>query len=536
MRPRFVLPFLMGFIFSNTASAQPLSAAQQKAYAQQIEGAFVQLLNACYPRTLDRESGGFYSTFSHDWQRIGNQDKMIVTQARHTWLPAKAAQLMPNQQQLPEAARHGFHFLRDVLWDQQHGGFYTWVASDGRPRNPNDPKTAYGNAFGIFALAAYYETTGDTAALNLAKKAFYWLEKFSHDPKQKGYFQDLKRDGTPVYRAQPTAKGMLGPVHYKDQNSSIHLLEAFTELYGVWPDPLVRDRVEEMLLLIRDRITTEKGYLTLFLTSDWRPISYRDSSEAVRKGNYALDHVSFGHDVETAYLMLEASHVIGLKNDTRTAQVAKKMVDHALRNGWDAKAGGFYERGYYFKDAKGITILDDRKNWWAQAEGLNTLLLMALKYPQDPMQYGEKFAKQWTYIGQNLIDAEHGGWYEWGLDKTPDAKEDNKTHAWKAAYHDGRSLMNCLLNLRPDQTPPPAPDDVKVSRNAAGRVTLQWNKSTDNGNLRGYDIYHGGKHIGFTPLTQFVVESPDRNVSPDFAVVARDLHGNVSPAATTARK
>ena len=519
------------------APAQPLGAAQQRVYAQQIEEAFTQLLNACYPRTLDREHGGFYSTFSHDWKLTGSQDKMIVTQARHTWLPAKAAQTQPGNPQLREAARQGFHFLRDVMWDKQYGGFYSWATRDGRPRNPNDLKTAYGNAFGIFALAAYYETTGDTAALHLAQKAFHWLEKFSHDPKGKGYFQDLERNGTPAYRAEPAGKGLLGPLHYKDQNSSIHLLEAFTELYSVWPDPLLRDRVEEMLLLIRDRITTPKGYLTLFLTPDWQPVSYRDSSESARKANYALDHVSFGHDVETAYLMLEAAHTIGLENDNRTAQVAKKMVDHALRNGWDDRAGGFYERGYYMKGTQGITILDDRKNWWAQAEGLNTLLLMALKYPQDPMRYGEKFGKQWAYIRQNLVDAEHGGWYEWGLDKSPDAKRDHKAHAWKAAYHDGRSLMNCLRYLRPDPTAPPAPEGVTLTRTGNGGATLQWSKSVDNRNLRGYDIYRGGKRIGFTPLTRFTVEIPAGGTLPDFAVVTRDVQGNASPAApATARK
>jgi mannobiose 2-epimerase len=152
------------------------------------------------------------------------------------------------------------------------------------------------------------------------------------------------------------------------------------------------------------------------------------------------------------------------------------------------------------------------------------------------MQYGEKFGKQWAYIGQYLIDAEHGGWYEWGLDKSPDAKRDHKAHAWKAAYHDGRSLMNCLRYLRPDQTAPPAPVGVQFTRNETGRVTLHWNKSTDDRNLRGYDIYQGGKRIGFTPLTQFTVHSLGGTTAMDFAVVARDVQGNASPAASAAAK
>jgi len=161
-----------------------------------------------------------------------------------------------------------------------------------------------------------------------------------------------------------------------------------------------------------------------------------------------IDHVSFGHDVETAYLMLEASHVLGLKNDTTTMRVAKLMVDHALQNGWDKVKGGFYDEGYYFKNKKDITIIKDSKNWWAQAEGLNTLLLMADRFPNDPMQYFEKFKMMWKYIQTYLVDHEYGDWYEEGLDKSPERRTALKGHIWKATYHQLRSLTNCVQRLR----------------------------------------------------------------------------------------
>jgi cellobiose epimerase len=235
---------------------------------------------------------------------------------------------------------------------------------------------------------------------------------------------------------------------YKDQNSSIHLLEAFTELYQVWPDPLVYERLKEMLLLIRDTIVTPKGNLTLFLYPDWKPVSFADSSEAVITKHHQLDHVSFGHDVETAYLMLEASHVLGIHNDTTTLRIAKKMVDHALNNGWDNLVGGFYDEGYYFKDKPGITITHDTKNWWAQAEGLNALLLMADLFPEDELQYYKKFETLWEYTDNYLIDHEHGDWYAGGIDKQPEMKTALKGQIWKSIYHHYRSLDNCIQRLR----------------------------------------------------------------------------------------
>ena len=310
-------------------------------------------------------------------------------------------------------------------------------------------KTAYGNAFGIFALSAYYKASKDTGALNLARKTFLWLEKNSHDPIKKGYFQHLQRNGTPIHRNTDTTSN--AETGYKDQNSSIHLLEAFAELYQVWPDDLLRERLNEMLVLIRDTITNPKGYLILFLQPDWTPVSFRDSSERVIMRHHNLEHVSFGHDVETAYLMLEASEVLGLKNDTATSIVAKRMVDHALRNGWDSEAGGFYDEGYYFKDRPAITIIRDTKNWWAQAEGLNTLLLMADLYPTDEMQYYNKFEMLWKYADTNLIDHQYGDWYSGGLDKEPQMKTALKGNIWKAAYHQYRSLENCIKRLRAEK-------------------------------------------------------------------------------------
>lgn len=403
-----------------------------------------EMLNKWYPQCVDSAFGGFITTFTYDFKPTGNQDKFIVTQARHTWTASKASELYRDKKYYIACARHGFRFLRDVMWDSTYGGFYNLVSREGKVKtDERAPKEAYGNAFAMYALAAYYKASGDKEALELAKKAFHWLEQHSHDPVHKGYCQHLQRNGEPVTR--PANASSFSDLGYKDQNSSIHLLEAFTALYEVWKDPLLKERLREMLVLIRDTITSSKGYLQLFFQPDWTPVSFRDSSEAVIKTHKYLDHVSFGHDVETAYLILEASHVLGLKLDLT---VPKRMVDHALLNGWDSTLGGFYDEGYYFKNKTGITILKDSKNWWAQAEGLNTLLIMADLFPKDGMRYYERFKQQWNYIDTYIIDHEYGDWFEEGLDKEPQRKKALKGHIWKATYHQFRALSNCMQRLQ----------------------------------------------------------------------------------------
>ena len=201
-----------------------------------------ELLAAWYPRAIDREFGGFLSQFEHDWKASGAQDKMIVTQARHVWTTARAAQVFPADTMLRAATAHGYRFLRDRMWDREHGGFYWLVTRDGTPRSEDGRllKQSYGEAFAIYALAAYYDVSRDTAALRLAQETFRWLDAHAHDRVHRGYFNYMERDGTPLREG-------LGRNTAKDQNSSIHLLEGFTELYRVWPDATVRDRLRDGL-------------------------------------------------------------------------------------------------------------------------------------------------------------------------------------------------------------------------------------------------------------------------------------------------
>ena len=397
-----------------------------------------------YPACIDAAYGGFFSDFNYKWELDGNQNKMIVTQSRHVWTASILFEHYPDEDLYHEVARHGFEFLKDKMWDSKHGGFYQLVSREGEPIRDDEEygliKTAYGNAFGIYGLAAYYRVSEDDRALDLAKRAFAWLESNSHDPVAKGYFQFLLEDGTPL------TEGHTNPA--KDQNSSIHLLEALSELYIVWPDSLLKERVQEMLELIRDTITTDIGSLTLFSDKNWNPASYQDSSEAVIRRHIHTDHISFGHDIETAYLLMEASHIIHDAHDATTRAKAKVMVDHTIEAGWDSENGGIYDGGYYFKNKPGMTIVLHHKAWWAQVEAMNTLLIMTDLYPDDPLNYSSYFLKMWHYTQENLIDKEYPGIFVGGLDQDPKARTAAKGGIWKGNYHNVRSLLNCIKRLR----------------------------------------------------------------------------------------
>lgn len=433
-----LLTLLLAVVLTACQSPTKTDDRRKAKIAAEMDSVLTDQYELWYPRSVDSEYGGFLSRFSYNWQPVGPQDKMIVTQARHTWTTSKVAYRDSSQKQLLKYGRHGFRFLGSAIWDEEYGGFYTDVTRQGEVI-PNDEgvirKGLYGNAFAIYGLAAYYQASGDTAALELAQQAFNWLDEGAYDPQYGGYFNSLTREGK-YYR--PESYQTARP---KDYNSGIHMLEALAELYQVWPDDRVRERLQEMFRIVRDEFTTEKGFMNLYFKRDWTPITYIDSSRALQERHQSIDHIPFGHDIETAFLLLEAAHALDFSADSVLTH-AKTMVDHTIEHAWDPEEGGFYDKGYYYQGNERLTVTDSSKVWWAQAEALHSLLIMAHYFPDDAeYDYFELFVQQWAYIKNYLLDPEHGGWYRAGLDEDPQMKQEPKATIWKGSYHTVRALL-----------------------------------------------------------------------------------------------
>lgn len=447
MKSPILLNAALVLILNSCTPPQPAISDQTDSLdiAQEMEEVLTTgMMDLWYPRCVDEEFGGYLSSFDKEWKQLEKQPKFIVTQARHTWASAQMAKLYPDNKMYSEISEHGYKFLRDVMWDREYGGYYTLTDREGKlltMEGDEFTKIAYGNAFAIYGLAAYFEISHDSSALDQAIASFHWLDTHSHDPEFGGYFQFMERDGT------PRVKGLNGTPP-KDQNSSIHILEGFTELYKVWKDDHLKNRIEEMLVLIRDTITTDSGYMKLFFHRDWTPVLISDEIYPGVSNTHQFDYISFGHDIETAYLLLEASETIGLENDTATYRVSKLMCDHTLRNGWDPETGATCEAGYYFAGREEISILDASTQWWAATESFHTMLLMSVLYPEDPLNYYESFTRTWDYCRNYLIDQEHGGWYRLGINEAPESANGDKGGIWKGNYHNTRSLINCIRLLR----------------------------------------------------------------------------------------
>ncbi len=382
-------------------------------------------LRRWFPKCVDPE-GGFLQQFDREWRPMpGSRRKGLIFQARSVWLAAAAA---PRGSEYGAIAEQAAEWLWRALWDCSAGGFFAEIEEDGLPTGKAaSEKHVYGEAFGIYALARAAAATGSRDILNLATQAFGWLDGAAHDADEGGYHETVRSDGSPLLASASGSRsernGAGQPYGYKSQNTHIHLAEAFTELYSVWPDSTLRERLEELLHLIRDVMACPPGCLNLFFDRGWRAPAAADS---------------FGHDVEAGFLITSAAAALGRPDDGDTWQVARMLADHALEFGWDHENGGLYNTGDFLGP-----VHDRNKIWWVQAESMNALINLHRRFRKQTNRYWRAFVEQWEFIRNHQIDSEFGGWY--GLvSESGQPMQVEKAHPWKAGYHDGRAMLGSV--------------------------------------------------------------------------------------------
>jgi mannobiose 2-epimerase len=110
-----------------------------------------------------------------------------------------------------------------------------------------------------------------------------------------------------------------------------------------------------------------------------------------------------------------------------------------LKFGYDEQKGGFYDSGPFSRPADNLN-----KTWWVQAEALvSSLNLYRLT---GDSKYVTVFEKTYDFVEKYVVDWHNGEWYE---TVTPDGiQRGDKGHEWKAGYHDGRAMIECLRLLK----------------------------------------------------------------------------------------
>jgi mannobiose 2-epimerase len=379
-----------------------------------------------YPKSLDKVNGGYIVSYNAKGVANPRASKTLVTQSRQVWLFSRLSREGIRPPEMIEAAAHGFRFLRDKMWDQRHGGFY-WEVDAAGARALKPKKHMYGQSFALYALSEYYLASKDHEALDLANRLFALFEKYAHDREYGGYLESFNEDWS-----QPRAgeTGYMGPVAMKLMNTHLHLLESMTAYYRASNSAVARDRLIELIdiesnAVVRKPLTacTDK------YDRDWTPALGR---------NRAWDRVSYGHDLENIWLLHDAVTAAGLPV-APFLDLFRQLFGYSLKYGYDAEHGGFYSSGPFNQPA-----VDRTKVWWVEAEACVSALIM-YRLTRD-RAYWDVFAKTYDFIDRYQTDWQTGEWWE---SVSPDLKPSGaKAHGWKAGYHNGRAMMECLRLLR----------------------------------------------------------------------------------------
>ena len=401
--------------------------AGQAAYLPKLEKNLKENIMAFwFSKSLDRVNGGYTINFGPQGEPKGHGTKMIVSQARTVWLFSRVARAGYGGAEHLQAAEHGYRFLKEKMWDAKHGGFYWEVDASGyqklKPR-----KHLYGQAFGLYALSEYYLASKKKEVLDLAIRLFNVLESKSHDKNYAGYIEFFNEDWTPAPSSETPYMGG-GTSALKLMNTHLHLLEAMTTFYRASKLPLARERLLELIAIESNAVVRKGlGACTDKYEPDWTP---RLEGEFAR--------VSYGHDLENIWLLVDACNAAGISSHP-FLDLYRVLFDYSLKYGYDSEKGGFYDSGAFNQPA-------DRRSkiWWVEAEAIVSALYMH-RLTGDA-RYLAVFSKTYDFIDKYQTDWENG---EWHATITPEGKAlGDKAQIWKAGYHNGRAMIECLEILK----------------------------------------------------------------------------------------
>jgi mannobiose 2-epimerase len=353
----------------------------------------------------DRKYGGVHATLDRQGTPVEPTDKGVIQQARQLWTASMWYARREPSAAVKQLADDTYAFLIKHYLDGSDGEFRFKVSESGKV--VDGKKQLYAESFAIYALATYGQTFDVPAAKEQALACFRSLDRRAHDAQYGGY--DQRRD--PGWLAKGAEKGT---------NTQIHLLEAFTTLWEATHDAEVGERLDEMIEVTATKLFQDDGYVHKEFLADFTP--------------HAERVVSYGHDLETVWLLLEAARVRGKSEDQRVRKAAIAMGQHASQRGFDPVAGGFFYEG-----VPGAEATNRAKVWWVQFEALSGLFWL-WELTGDRVHL-ERLERTVSWL-ETAHDDEYGEWFEETLDDgsagPPGTK---KGHEWKTGYHGLRALV-----------------------------------------------------------------------------------------------
>lgn len=362
--------------------------------------------------------GGFYGRRDGYDHLDKDAPKGAILNARILWTFSAAYRVLGNPKYLEMATRAKREII-DKFYDPEYGGIYWSLNADGVPLDTK--KQFYAIGFAIYGLSEYARATGDEEAKDYALRLFHDIESHSRDYENGGYREAATRDWKNIEDMRLSQKDENAS---KTMNTHLHIIEPYTNLLRVTDNPEVRKATIDLLDTFFDIIedTHHRSHLGLFFDDNW---TRQDSI------------ISYGHDIEASWLLLETAQVLDDKNLLEKALSHTSNIADAALEGRCVDGSMVYER-----HANGS--YDDDKHWWVQAEEVIGQVYLWKFHDRKDML--EKAYQTWQYILNNLVDKEAGEWH-WSIRGTNINRNDDKAGFWKCPYHNSRMCLEVYEQL-----------------------------------------------------------------------------------------
>lgn len=366
----------------------------------------------------DKEYGGFYGMLDIDLNLDKKATKGCILNSRILWFFANAY-LMYKDESYLDAAGHAYDFMKKAMFDKENGGIYWAVTYDGKPLDTT--KHTYNQAFAVYALSSYYDATKDAEALKLAYDLVDVIEKKCCD--EGGYLEAFDIYFKPAGNDKLSENGVEAG---RTMNTLLHVFEAYTELYRV-------DGKEE----IGNRL---RWMLDIFVEKMYNPALRRQEVFFDMEYNTLIDLHSYGHDIETAWLIDRGLDVLKDEEyDKKLEPVISALEENVYRLAFDGNA-------LYNECEKGVN--DTKRIWWVQAEAMVGFLNAYTKHPEKA-EYLQAVEKIWEYIKEYIIDKRPGSeWLSEVDEKGIPFTRKPIVEPWKCPYHNGRMCLEVVKRAK----------------------------------------------------------------------------------------
>lgn len=385
-------------------------------FATEIKEHLVNDLIPFWQGLKDEENGGFYGYLSYDLKLDKKAVKGCILNSRILWFFSNAYMVLGDPSLL-ESATHAYQFLKEHCVDDEFGGVFWSLTYDGKPEDTT--KHTYNQAFSIYALASYYDASKNSEALEIAWKLYDLVESKCKD--EYGYLEAFTRSFEPEENDKLSENGVIAE---KTMNTLLHVFEAYTELYRVTKEEKVAKQIRFMMDIIKDKVfNKEIGRQEVFFDRTW---------------NTLIDLYSYGHDIETAWLVDRGLEVLDDEAYINMLSPITKIITENIYN------RAYIDHSLVNESENGV--VDTTRVWWVQAEAVVGFLNGYQK--QEDKKFLDASVDIWNYIKKYFIDKRNGSEWFWSVkeDHTPDEKP--IVEPWKCPYHNGRMCFEVLRRMK----------------------------------------------------------------------------------------